>query len=228
MFIATLSTVILLAAIFWSQNIWAENTPLKINEDPEIQQKAADFIQELADKALTSLNQDGVSLAEQENHFRSILDEGFNVNYIAKYSLGRYRKKASTEDLRNYYMLLPEYLVKAYTIRLTKLNTREVHVKTVIPRGKQDMYVRTKVIDNENKKFDVDWRVRPVKEKEESIHEFKIIEVNVMGIGMVRTQKDDFAARISKSGFSGLIHHLQKIVNNNTEVAENKTMKDIE
>lgn len=217
LFMAIFSTILLLIALLWSENLRAEN----INEDPAIQQEVAEFIQHLADKALTSLKQDDASLADQESRFTKILSEGFNVDYIGKISLGRYRKKASPENLKNYYALLPEYLVKVYTSRLTKLNTQEVRVGKVLPNGKRDMYVRTKVISSDNKTFDVDWRVRPNKKDEDASHVYKIIDVKIEGISMVRTQRDDFSSRITESGISGLISFMQAIVDGPTLVAEN-------
>ena len=222
MFLASLSATLFLIAIFWAQNLWAADSTTKINEDPVIKQEAADFIQVLADKALTSLNMNGTSLTDQEETFTEILSEGFNVKYIGKISLGRQRKKATSEDLKNYYTLFPEYLVKVYTSRLAKLDTREVRVGKVLPNGKRDMYVRTKVIDGEDKEYDVDWRVRPNKEDENTEHGYKIIDVKIEGISMARTQRDDFAARISESGMTGLISFMQAIVNGTVEVAENK------
>ena len=222
MFAATLTTAFLLITIFWSQNLWAAEETVKINEDPIIQQEAADFIQLLANKALTSLNTNEATLADQEVEFTEILVEGFNVEYIGKISLGRHRKKASSEDLDVYYDLFPDYLVKVYTSRLTKLDTREVRVGKVLPNGKRDMYVRTKVLDEEEKSYDVDWRVRPNKEDENTEHGYKIIDVKIEGISMARTQRDDFAARISESGMTGLIDFMQAIVKGTVEVAENK------
>jgi len=222
MFVVTLATTILVIAIFWSQNIWASDSSIKANEDPVVQQEAADFIQLLADKALTNLKNEGATLADQEVKFSEILGEGFNVEYIGKISLGRHRKKASSKNLDDYYALFPEYLVKVYTSRLTKLDTREVRVQKVLPKGKRDMYVRTKVINTEDKSYDVDWRVRPNKKDENSKHGYKIIDVKIEGISMARTQRDDFASRISESGMSGLIDFMQNIVNGTIEVANNK------
>lgn len=226
MFVATLSTTLLLIAIFWSQNLWAAESKINVNEDPVIQQEAAEFIQLLADKALTSLLNDSATLQDQEAKFSEILIEGFNVDYIGKISLGRQRKKASTEDLNIYYTLFPDYLVKVYTSRLTKLDTRKVQVGKVLPNGKRDMYVRTKVIDDEDKSYDVDWRVRPNKEDENIERGYKIIDVKIEGISMARTQRDDFAARISESGMPGLIDFMKNIVKGTVEIAENEKVEE--
>ncbi len=227
MLVATLSTVLLIITIFWAQNLRAENSTININEDPAIQLEASEFIQYLADKALTSLKKEGANLVDQEIKFTEILEEGFNVNYIGKISLGRHRKKASPENLKDYYALFPEYLVKVYTSRLTKLDTQEVKVGKVLPNGKRDMYVRTKVINGEKKTFDVDWRVRPDKKNLQTDHGYLIVDVKIEGISMARTQRDDFAARISESGMPGLIDFMQAIVTGTTQVAENNKTEEI-
>ncbi|MBL4612294.1 MAG: ABC transporter substrate-binding protein [Emcibacter sp.] len=226
-FIATLSTLLLLGALLWTQSLWAADKKLHINQDPAVQAEVADFVQRLADKALTSLNQKDFTLADKENRFREILSEGFDVKYIGKISLGRHRKKASAEDLKAYYALFPEYLVRVYTSRLTKLDTRTVEVGKVLPNGKRDMYVRTVVIDGEEKTYDVDWRVRPQKMVENEdmpqVRQYKIIDVKIEGISMARTQRDDFAARISESGVSGLIDFMRKLVDDTVMVADNNS-----
>lgn len=225
MFMITFSTAVILTVLLWAQIVWAFEKKANLNENPIVQQEAAEFIQKLADKALTSLKNSDNSLADQEVRFRGILLEGFDVNYIGKISLGRHRKQASTANLNNYYALFPEYLVKVYTSRLTKLDTREVRVGKTLPNGKKDMYVRTKVIDDEDKIFDVDWRVRPVKpsttEPAPQERRYKIIDVKIEGISMARTQRDDFTSRIAESGISGLIDFMRSIIEGTVMVAEN-------
>ena len=219
-FVLGLSIPLFAAILFWSQSLWAASEPINMNEDPAVQQDAADFIQTLADRALTSLNQKELSLLDQEGLFQGILNDGFDVNYIGKISLGRHRKKSSKDNLNIYYDLLPDYLVKIYTIRLTKLDTKEVRVGKVLPNGKRDMYVRTVIVNSEEKTYDVDWRVRPKRSDDETDVSYKIIDVKIEGISMARTQRDDFAARISSSGMSGLIDFMQAIVDDAVEVAE--------
>lgn len=235
MFMLTLSTALLLATLFWAQNLWATEKKESLNKNPEVQKEAAEFIQRLANKALTSLKDSDSSLADQELRFRGILLEGFDVNYIGKISLGRHRKQASKANLEDYYALFPEYLVKVYTSRLTKLDTREVRVGKTLPNGKRDLYIRTKVIDGEEKSYDVDWRVRPVVasaskstagENTPEERRYKIIDVKIEGISMARTQRDDFSSRIAESGMSGLISFMQSIVNNNIIVADDSKEND--
>ncbi|MCF8473616.1 MAG: ABC transporter substrate-binding protein [Emcibacter sp.] len=216
------STTIMLISLLWIQNIWAEDK--NINEDPLIQKETAEFIQKLADKALTNLRQKETPIAEQEDRFRDILAEGFDSKYIGKISLGRHTKDATSEDVTTYYTIFPDYLVKVYTSRLTKLDTKEVIVGEVLPNGKKDMYVRTKVIDGENKSFDVDWRVRPYPKNNEPVS-YKIIDVKIEGISMARTQRDDFTSKISESGVTGLISFMKDIIAGTIDPEEGNALK---
>jgi len=229
LFVITLSTAIILMILLWNNKLWAKDT-VNINEDPNIQKQAADFIQTLADRALTSLSHKELSIADQEVRFRKILLDGFDVNYIGKISLGRHRSEASPKDLDIYYALFPEYLVKVYTSRLTKLNTREVQIRQVLPNGKKDMYVRTKIIDAEDKSYDVDWRVRPevtVAETPNTLpHNYKIVDVKIEGISMARTQRDDFTSRIAESGMAGLINFMKNIATGSIILAGDKAKEE--
>lgn len=215
-FAAFFSTAIILAALFWTQNLSAYDLKININQDPVVQDEAASFIKDLANRALTSLNRKDYTLTDQEHQFREILTQGFNVKYIGKISLGRHRKHATAEQLHVYYDLFPDYLVRVYTTRLTKLDTRKVNIGKVLPNGKRDMYVRTKVINGDEKSYDVDWRVRPEKDQ----GSYKIVDVKIEGISMARTQRDDFTSRITESGMDGLVSYMQAIIRGDIEIPQ--------
>ena len=71
--------------------------------------------------------------------------------------------------------------------------------------------------NSENKSIDVDWRVRSDKNGN-----VRIIDVKIEGISLVATQRDDFTARISSSGISGLNQYMKDIIDGLT-VAEEET-----
>jgi len=211
MLFSVLITLGTIAGILGVQSVWAEEkiTP---NQDPVVQEEAALFIKDLADRALSVLGNENFAEEEREQQFREMLHDGFNIKYIGRLSLGRHRKQASKGQLNEYYDLFPEYLIKSYATRMGKLETKEIQVGNVIPNGKKDMYVRTKVINAENKSYDVDWRVRPYNSKV-----YKIIDVKIEGISMARTQRDDFTARVANSGVDGLNNYMKAIIDGKIE-----------
>ncbi len=205
--IGFITTSLLMAFFIFSQNAFANN------QDPAEQEKAKEFIESFSKKAIAILNNKELSDTEIIDEYRNILNENFALDYIAKISLSRHIKKASKEELSDYYKIFPEFILKVNSSRLKKLDTTKIVIDKVTPHAKTDIFIRTKAFNAENKSLDVDWRVRSNKNGV-----VKIIDVKIEGISMVATQRDDFTARISSSGINGLNQYMKNIING-TELA---------
>ncbi len=201
-FIGFMTAAVFLATILFGQNAFADNT------DPAEQQKAREFIETFSDRAIDVLNNKDLTEEQSLAAYRNILNDAFAINYIARITLSRHRKKATKEELDAYYDLFPEFILKVNSTRLKKLDTTRLEVEQVTPHAKSDIFIRTKAFGSDNKPVDVDWRVRS--DKNGTV---KIIDVKVEGISLVATQRDDFTSRISSSGVSGLNKYMQDIIN---------------
>lgn len=180
------------------------------NKSPETQEEAKVFIEKISSEAMEYLNDETLERAVLFSNFKKMLVDNFNVSYIGKMSLGRYRKTADKTDISKYNELFPDYLVASYINALGKLKITEFSVRNVIPFGKKDIFVRTRAVTSKGKTADIDWRVRGNKNGEG----FMIIDVKVEGISQVRTQRDDFSALILKSELSGLTEFMESVIFN--------------
>lgn len=210
-FISLLSASFLLALFIFGSNAFADN------KDPAEQEKARQFIEVFADRAIDVLNNKDLTEEETLGEYRSILNEAFALDYIARITLSRHRRKATEEELAEYFSLFPEFILKVNSSRLQKLDTTKIDIERVTPHAKSDIFIRTKAYNSENKSIDVDWRVRSDKNGN-----VRIIDVKIEGISLVATQRDDFTARISSSGISGLNKYMRDIIDGLT-VAEEET-----
>lgn len=210
-FISLLSASFLLALFIFGGNAFADN------KDPAEQEKARQFIEVFADRAIGVLNNKDLTEEETLGEYRSILNEAFALDYIARITLSRHRRKATEEELAEYFSLFPEFILKVNSSRLQKLDTTKIDIERVTPHAKSDIFIRTKAYNSENKSIDVDWRVRSDKNGN-----VRIIDVKIEGISLVATQRDDFTARISSSGISGLNKYMRDIIDGLT-VAEEET-----
>lgn len=181
------------------------------NKDPAEQAKAREFIEDFSEKAIAVLNNKELTDAETIGEYRSILNDAFAIDYIARLSLSRHRKKATKEELSEYFELFPEFILKVNSTRLKKLDTTKIEIDKVTPHAKSDIFIRTKAYNSDNKALDVDWRVRSDKKGN-----VKIIDVKIEGISLVATQRDDFTARITSSGIDGLNRYMKDIINDTT------------
>lgn len=187
------------------------------NKDPAEQAKAREFIETFSERAIGVLNNKELTDEQAIGEYRSILTDAFALDYIARISLSRHRNKATKEELAEYYVLFPEFILKVNSSRLRKLDTKKIEIDQITPHAKSDIFIRTKAYNSDDKSLDVDWRVRS--DKNGAI---KIIDVKIEGISLVGTQRDDFTSRIGTSGVAGLNQYMKDIING-TVFAEKKT-----
>ena len=210
-FLSLLTASFLLALFVLGNNAFADN------KDPAEQEKARQFIEVFADRAIGVLNDKGLTVEETLGEYRSILNEAFAIDYIARITLSRHRRKATEEELKDYFDLFPEFILKVNSSRLQKLDTTKIEIEKVTPHAKSDIFIRTKAFNSDNRSIDVDWRVRSDKNGN-----VRIIDVKIEGISLVATQRDDFTARISSSGISGLNQYMKDIIDGLT-IADQET-----
>ena len=88
------------------------------------------FVKALGDRAINLLTQSQVSDEEQETRFRLLLREGFAVDKIGRFVLGKYRRNATSEELDEFLKLFEDYIVRSIhrhfeTIRAKHLRCHE-------------------------------------------------------------------------------------------------------
>lgn len=179
-------------------------------------EKAEKVVSEAADEALMFLSSQkdiGWDDSAVERKFTQILDRYFNVEYIAKASLGQYWKRASDSEKKEYLDVFEDTIVKIYAIRFKEYTDQVIEVEKSSVRGRGDVIVFTKIVsgDGEQPPLSVDWRVRLHKDGS-----YRIIDLNVAGVSMLITQKNEYQAIIERNGGSikALIEELKDMVAN--------------
>ena len=162
------------------------------------------FIERLGVEAIEMLADPALTEQERISEFRHILVAAFDLPTIARFVLGRYWRRATTEERREFESLLEDYIVTTYAAHLGRYRGETLAVGAA--RGEDDILVASEIIPSEGPPVRVDWRVR------RGSGSYKIIDVVVEGISMVITQRSAFASVIQRSGgrVSGLLSELRK------------------
>ncbi len=160
---------------------------------------ASEFIRELGNRAIATLQTPGMNLEEREAHFRGLLREGFDVRFIGRFVLGAHWRRASREQQRDYLELFSDYVLQVYSTRLEGYAGETITVISERPAGAKDVIVRTRIDRPSGPPIEADWRVRTTENR------YRIIDVMVAGISMVITQRSEFSAVIQRNGLEGLI-----------------------
>ncbi|MBK18524.1 MAG: toluene tolerance protein [Rhodospirillaceae bacterium] len=164
-----------------------------------------DFIRTVGDNAIKSLTNKEISQQEREDRFRKILNDTFEIKLIARFTLGRFWRRASEEQQKEYTGLFEDFIVKAYAARFADYKGEDFVVGKVRSINDRDNLVQSEVVLTDGREIPVHWRVRNGKK-------LKIVDVLVEGVSMAITQRDEFSAIISQNGgkVDGLLAALRK------------------
>lgn len=187
----------LAAALLLVQGAWAQAG----KADTE---KAAAFIDQLSNEAIGVWTDPALTEDERYEKFNRLLQEGFYLELIARYALGRHARTASEDQLNRYLDVFPDYVIDVFSERIGQYGDERFTVTETVPAGKEDILVRSKIIRPGSSDLLADWRVRKFD------GEYRIIDVSLEGISLLRTQRNDFQEKIQDVGIDGLIRDLNQ------------------
>lgn len=167
---------------------------------------AAAFINDLLNKALKTLDNKQLSEEERAKTFRDLLDRDFDMPRISRFVLGPYWREASDQEKQQFQKLFEDYVVRSYATRFSEYSGEQVKVTGSRPESETSTLVQSQVVRQNGPPAKVDWRVR------KQDNDFKIVDVDVEGVSMVLTQREEFSSVIQRSGgtVAGLNKTLQE------------------
>ena len=169
-----------------------------------VPEQAVKFVTKLGEDAIKVLSVPGATDEERKQRYRELLDEGFAVNTIGRFVVGRYWRSATPEQRKTYLKLYRAFVLDTYTSRLDGYSGQTFKVLKSLPIDKRDTLVATEVVSRKSgaPPIRVDYRVRA---RDGTL---KIVDVIVEGISLIATQRSEFASVINRGGFDSLIELL--------------------
>lgn len=161
---------------------------------PAQAEDASGFINGLGQKALSSLTAPELDTAEREKRVRGLLRSYFDVNTIARFTLGTNWRNATDAEKSEYIKLFENMIVTTYAQRFSEYSGQEMKVIKATKASDRDTVVASQIVQKDGPAIAVDWRVRNTNGN------MKIIDVSVEGVSMSVTQRADFAAVIQSGG----------------------------
>lgn len=177
---------------------------------------AASFINDLINTALKTLDNKQLSADDRAKTFRELLDRDFDMPRISRFVLGPYWREASDQEKQQFQKLFEDYVVRSYSKSFSEYSGEQMKVTGSRPESETSTLVQSQVIRQNGPPAKVDWRVR------KQDNDFKIIDVDVEGVSMVLTQREEFSSVIQRSGgtVAGLNKELQqKLAQGDTSLA---------
>jgi len=154
---------------------------------------ASKFVSELGAEALRVFADASMPMDKREAEFRRLFLKSFDVNAISRFVVGNSWRTASEGERDEYRKLFEEYVVAAYTARLSQYSGETFQVKDEVAAG-DDIMVNSQIVRPSGPPVRVEWRVRSGENGP------KIVDVVVEGVSMAITQRSEFSSVIQQGG----------------------------
>lgn len=169
-------------------------TSVLISPVSQASENAGAFVKELGDKAIRLLTVSDITEAEREDRFRSLLREGFDVERIGRFVLGRYARRANPDMIKEYHALFEDLIVATYASRFSEYSGQKFEIRRVAePKDTGDAIVMSQIVAGSGSPVRVDWQVHGAG------NNYKIVDVRVEGVSMSVTQREEFATVIRRN-----------------------------
>lgn len=177
-----------------------------VKADDPVALGAEKFITKLADDGIGFLADETITTAKQKAEFRKLLNRNFDLNTIARFSLGRHWRTANKAQRDEYVLLFKDMIVEVYSQRFSDYEGQTLTVTGSRKEGEKDILVHSLLEQDAGPDVKVDWRVRKRDGR------YKVIDVIVEGVSMALTQRSDFSSVVQRGGgdMEALLAHLRE------------------
>lgn len=157
-------------------------------------QPAGKFIETLGQTAIRDLAQKGITQAERESRFRTILTANFDMPRISRFVLGRYARRAEPDDLKAFAGAYEDFMVLTYARLFASYAGESFRVTRDLstPDSKYAV-VKTEIeLPGNGETIAIDWQVKTGDRN-------AVVDLRVEGVSMAVTQRDEFATVLKKN-----------------------------
>ncbi len=146
---------------------------------------------------------------------REVLDQMMDYDFIARYTIGEEWDKTPKGKQDQLFSRLKRLLTDFY---LEEIFYNRGYEKKYVERGKEDLYVKgvrksvfiTTEVQVSYKKRPVIYEVIYHLHKPAGKNDFKVFDIELDGVSLIRNYKKQFSATLKKDGVDGLIKKLDK------------------
>jgi len=160
----------------------------------DITKPAADFVTALAERVIAILKNASLSREARVNALSDAFRDGFDVNTIGQFALGRYWRLASEAERKEYLDVFRHYVVQTYAVRFNSYAGESFVVTKSAPDGENGAMVHSDIGTPGEEPARVQWRVR------QESGGLKIVDVIVEGVSLLVTQRAEFASVLQRNG----------------------------
>ncbi len=155
---------------------------------------ASEFVRDFGGRAVAMLADPALGPKDRQAAFRRLLTNGFQLDAIGRFVLGRHWRRASEDQRRAFRKLFEDYIVASYADRLSSYAGGRLVIEGDRAKGARGVLVKSRITSPQGEPVRVEWRLHRKGQA------WKIIDVVVEGVSMAVTQRSEFNAVIAGAG----------------------------
>lgn len=157
----------------------------------------AAFVDGMIQQALAILRDKQITDAALQQQFSVMLHKDFDIPKIARFVLGRYWSTASDDDRNAFNGLFEQWIVRTYSARFKEYGGENIKVTGSRTESDTSYVVQSQLIHPDGSPpAAVNWHVNKGPDG------FKVVDVEVAGVSMALTERDEFSSVIQRAGGS--------------------------
>ena len=165
--------------------------------------EANNFIVDIGNQAIKILKIPVDDKEKRKQELQSLLQEKFAMPFIAKIILGKeINKTISEEKFKKFANIFEVHIVNVYSSQLGTYKGQKFTVKNTEIK-KKDAFVYSTIDSPDYPTTNIVWRVRDLGKG------LKVIDMQVEGVSLLRTKRNDFKMVLDSQGIDGLIIALE-------------------
>ena len=166
-----------------------------------------EFVKGLTTRVIEKINNDKDIQAGDMKRVSDLVDSTImpNVNFerMTSLSVGRSWRQATPEQQKRLMTEFRVLLLRTYSGALTAARDQTIRMKPLRADPKDtEVLVRSEIVPKRGDTIQLDYRLEKVGDA------WKIYDVNVLGVWLIETYRNQFAQEISNKGIDGLIQSL--------------------
>ena len=164
------------------------------------------FVREFSAQAIGVLADQKLSGEHRQQAFRDLLIAGFDVKSISRFVLGRYWRRATEAQRREFTGLFEDLIVATYSRKFADYSGQTLKVEAIREENEKMAAVASRILRESGEPIRIDWRLL---RRDQS---WRIVDVVVEGMSMVLSQRSEYAAVIKRDGgkIEGLLTKLRE------------------
>jgi phospholipid transport system substrate-binding protein len=167
-----------------------------------------DLIDENSKQLLTQIQENREEYRANPEKLSSFVKESiadyFHFSYMSRFAAGRYWRKMSKEQQKEYNALFIDLLIKTYASAMLDFNYADISFEDEKKGRKKNRFHLIMRAKSKGNKFRVDYEIAKTKKGP------KVINVKLEGVSLLINYRKSFGSILSKDGPDALIEFIKK------------------